>query len=90
MYLPCDIRELAELTLEGRGRTIASLSQFRSEKDHRTTLLVLSSRLEYHPEYRNQLVKMVLMDGSCNTEDAECVKQLRVLTKGPFTLGMEL
>ena len=69
---------------------IASLSQFRPEKDHRITLLVLSSRLEYHPEYRNQLVKMVLMGGSRNTEDAKCVEQLRVLMKGPFTLGTEL
>ena len=81
VYPPCDTRELAELPLEGRGRTIVSLAQFRPEKDHRTQLLALSSLLESHPEYRNPPVKMVLMGGSRNSEDAERVKQLRALTK---------
>ena len=81
VYPPCDTRELAELPLGGRGRTIVSLAQFRPEKDHRTQLLALSSLLESHPEYRNPPVKMVLMGGSRNAEDAERVKQLRSFTK---------
>jgi alpha-1,2-mannosyltransferase len=81
VYPPCDTRELAELPLEGRGRTIVSLAQFRPEKDHRTQLLALSSLLEFHPEYRNPPVKMVLMGGSRNAEDAERVKQLRSFAK---------
>jgi len=81
VYPPCDTRELAELPLEGRGRTIVSLAQFRPEKDHRTQLLALSSLLESHPEYRNPPVRMVLMGGSRNAEDAQRVKQLRALTK---------
>jgi len=81
VYPPCDTRELAELPLEGRGRTIVSLAQFRPEKDHRTQLLALSSLLESYPEYQNPPVKMVLMDGSYNAEDAERVEQLRELTK---------
>ena len=81
VYPPCDTRELAELPLEGRGRTIVSLAQFRPEKDHRTQLLALSSLLESHPEYRNPPVKMVLMGGSRNAEDAERAKQLRKLAE---------
>ena len=80
-YPPCDTRELAQLSLGGRGRIIVSLAQFRPEKDHRTQLLALSSLLESHPEYRNPRVKMVLMGGSRNTEDAERVEQLRALAK---------
>jgi len=69
------------MPLEGRGRTIVSLAQFRPEKDHRTQLLALSSLLESHPEYRNPPVKMVLMGGSRNVGDAGRVEQLRALTK---------
>ena len=79
VYPPCDTHELIELPLDGRGRTIVSLAQFRPEKDHRTQLLALSSLLESHPEYRNLPVRMVLMGGSRNAEDAERVKQLRAL-----------
>lgn len=81
VYPPCDTRELAKLTLEGRGRIIVSLAQFRPEKDHRTQLLALSSLLESHPEYRNPPVKMVLMGGSRNAGDAERVEKLRAFTK---------
>lgn len=81
VYPPCDTRELAKLPLEGRGRTIVSLAQFRPEKDHRTQLLALSSLLESHPEYRSPPIKMVLMGGSRNAEDAERVTQLQKLAK---------
>ena len=81
VYPPCDTRELAELPLDGRGRTIVSLAQFRPEKDHRTQLLALFSLLESRPEYRSPPVKMILMGGSRNAEDAERVNQLRALTK---------
>lgn len=81
VYPPCDTRELAELPLKGRGRTIVSLAQFRPEKDHRTQLLSLSSLLESHPEYRDPPVKMVLMGGSRNAADAERVEQLQALAK---------
>jgi len=81
VYPPCDTRELAELPLEDRGRTIVSLAQFRPEKDHRTQLLALSSLLESHPEYHDPPIKVILMGGSRNVEDAERVKQLRTLAK---------
>ena len=81
VYPPCDTRELAELPLEGRGRIIVSLAQFRPEKDHRAQLVALSSLLNSHPEYRNPPVKMVLMGGSRNAADAERVEQLRALVK---------
>jgi alpha-1,2-mannosyltransferase len=80
-YPPCDTRELAELPLGGRGRIIVSLAQFRPEKDHRAQLLALSALLESHPEYRSPPIKMVLMGGSRNAEDAERVEQLRALSK---------
>ena len=81
VYPPCDTRELAKLPLEGRGRMIVSLAQFRPEKDHRTQLLALSSLLESHPEYRSPPIKMVLIGGSRNAGDAERVTQLRKLAK---------
>ena len=81
VYPPCDTRELAGLPLEGRGRVIVSLAQFRPEKDHRTQLLALSSLLESHPEYRNSPVKMILVGGSRNTGDAERIEKLRTLAK---------
>ena len=81
VYPPCDTRELAELSLEGRGRIIVSLAQFRPEKDHRAQLLALSSLLESHPECRSPSIKMVLIGGSRNAEDAERVEKLRALAK---------
>ena len=81
VYPPCDTCELTELSLEGRGRIIVSLAQFRPEKDHRAQLLALSSLLESHPEYRDPPIKMVLMGGSRNAGDAERVEQLRALAK---------
>lgn len=81
VYPPCDTRELTGLSLEGRGRIIVSLAQFRPEKDHRAQLLALSSLLESHPEYRDPPIKMVLMGGSRNAGDAERVEQLRALAK---------
>lgn len=81
VYPPCDTRELAELPLEGRGRIIVSLAQFRPEKDHRAQLLALSSLLQSHPEYRNLPIKMVLIGGSRNAEDAERVEQLHAFAK---------
>ena len=81
IYPPCDTRELVGLPLEGRRRIIVSLAQFRPEKDHRTQLLALSSLLKSHPEYRDPPVRMVLMGGSRNAEDAERVEQLQALAK---------
>ena len=81
VYPPCDTRELVKLPLEGRGRIIIGLAQFRPEKDHRAQLLALSSLLESHPEYRSPPIKMVLMGGSRNAEDAGRVQQLRALAK---------
>ena len=81
VYPPCDTRELVGLPLEGRRRIIVSLAQFRPEKDHQTQLLALSSLLKSHPEYRDPPVRMVLMGGSRNAEDAERVEQLQALAK---------
>jgi alpha-1,2-mannosyltransferase len=81
VYPPCDTSEFEKLPLEGRGRIIVSLAQFRPEKDHRAQLLALSSLLGSHPEYRNLPIKMVLIGGSRNAEDAERVEQLRAFAK---------
>ena len=81
MYPTCGTRELAELSPEDGGWGIVDPVQLRPEKDHRTQLLALSSLLESHPEYTNPPVKMVLMGGSRNAEDAERVEQLQKLTE---------
>lgn len=59
----------------------------RPEKDHRAQLLSLSSFLELYPEYRDPPVKLVLIGGSRNDEDAARVDGLRLLAKD---LGIEV
>lgn len=53
----------------------------RPEKDHRAQLLSFSSFLKLHPEYRDPPVKLVLVGGSRNDEDAARVDGLRLLAE---------
>lgn len=53
----------------------------RPEKDHKAQLLSFASLLKSHPEYREAAVKLVLVGGSRNEEDAARVEGLRSLAK---------
>jgi len=81
VYPPCDTREMAKLSLTDRQRVIVSIAQFRPEKDHKAQLLSLASLFASHPEYRASHVKLVLIGGSRNAEDAARVGVLRSLAQ---------
>ncbi|KAI0931011.1 hypothetical protein AcV7_005038 [Taiwanofungus camphoratus] len=85
VYPPCDTREMAQFPLGGRERIIFSLAQFRPEKDHAAQLHAFHHLLKSHPEYskaEDKSVKLVLMGGSRNAEDASRVENLRSLAAG--------
>ncbi|KZT64178.1 glycosyltransferase family 4 protein [Daedalea quercina L-15889] len=89
VYPPCDTREMAKFTLEGRERVILSLAQFRPEKDHAAQLHAFHRLLVSHPEYGKPgeaHVQLVLVGGSRNAEDAARVEGLKALAK---ELGIE-
>ncbi|KAK0460001.1 mannosyltransferase [Desarmillaria tabescens] len=84
VYPPCDTREMAQFTLQGRQRIVLSVAQFRPEKDHSTQLHALHELLESHPKYKSGgalPVKLVLVGGSRNADDAARVDSLRELAK---------
>ena len=81
VYPPCDTREMATFALEGREAVILSVAQFRPEKDHQAQLRAFHSFLVKHPEYKSHGVKLVLIGGSRNAEDAARVDGLRKLAK---------
>ncbi|KAF8993493.1 hypothetical protein BDQ17DRAFT_1546014 [Cyathus striatus] len=84
VYPPCDTREMAKSSLDGRERVILSVAQFRPEKDHAAQLHSFQKLLEAHPEYRNQTesqVQLVLVGGSRNAEDAARVEGLKNLSR---------
>ncbi|KIM53165.1 glycosyltransferase family 4 protein [Scleroderma citrinum Foug A] len=78
VYPPCDTRELATFSLEGRAQIILSVAQFRPEKDHQTQLPSFAQLLMDHPEYRST-VRLVLLGGARNQEDMERVSSLGAL-----------
>lgn len=91
VYPPCDTREMAQFALEGRDRIIMSIAQFRPEKDHAAQVRAFECLLRSHPEHavaKNGAagVKLVLLGGSRNMEDASRVDSLRQLAK---KLGIE-
>jgi alpha-1,2-mannosyltransferase len=82
VYPPCDTREMAAFPLTPRQRIILSVAQFRPEKDHQAQLKSFRRLLELYPEYGRQgdrRVKLILIGGSRNEEDAQRVEELRDL-----------
>jgi len=89
VYPPCNTRDISKFSLEKRERVILSVAQFRPEKDHAAQLHSLHELFRVHPEYANtgnNQVRLVLVGGSRNAEDAARVEGLRVLAK---ELGIE-
>ncbi|KAL0579865.1 asparagine-linked glycosylation protein [Marasmius crinis-equi] len=80
VYPPCDTREMARFPLTDRERVIVSIAQFRPEKDHATQLYALHELMENHPEH-GKTVKLVMIGGSRNEQDASRVANLKRLTK---------
>uniref|UniRef100_D8PZ69 GDP-Man:Man(3)GlcNAc(2)-PP-Dol alpha-1,2-mannosyltransferase n=1 Tax=Schizophyllum commune (strain H4-8 / FGSC 9210) TaxID=578458 RepID=D8PZ69_SCHCM len=78
VYPPCDTTEMAKYPLEGREPIIISVAQFRPEKDHPAQLRALYELFDAHPEYR-ETVRLILIGGSRNAEDAARVELLRTL-----------
>ncbi|ESK97445.1 asparagine-linked glycosylation alpha-mannosyltransferase-like protein [Moniliophthora roreri MCA 2997] len=82
VYPPCDTREMATIPLEGRERVIISVAQFRPEKDHPAQLHALHELFKEHPEFKeSRPVKLVMVGGSRNAQDAARVENLRTLSK---------
>ncbi|KAF9453183.1 glycosyltransferase family 4 protein [Macrolepiota fuliginosa MF-IS2] len=85
VYPPCDTREMSSFALAHRQRVILSVAQFRPEKDHPTQLRAFAQLLNAHPEYTKSGVKdpvrLVLIGGSRNDEDARRVANLRRLAQ---------
>ncbi|KAF5382430.1 hypothetical protein D9615_002779 [Tricholomella constricta] len=91
VYPPCDTREMAQFSLQDREPIIMSVAQFRPEKDHAAQVRAFERLLKTFPEHgasqRGQAgVKLVLLGGSRNAEDAARVEGLRQLAKD---LGIE-
>ncbi|KAG7088173.1 hypothetical protein E1B28_012192 [Marasmius oreades] len=83
VYPPCDTREMAKFPLTNREKVIVSVAQFRPEKEHATQLYALHELVTRHPVYRVQgkEVKLAMIGGSRNEEDASRVANLRSLAK---------
>ncbi|GJE92608.1 glycosyltransferase family 4 protein [Phanerochaete sordida] len=86
VYPPCDTREMATFGLEKRGPIILSVAQFRPEKDHKAQLRAFETFVRKYPQFKEKGVKLVLIGGSRNAEDAARVDRLRGLAK---ELGIE-
>ncbi|EGN97922.1 glycosyltransferase family 4 protein [Serpula lacrymans var. lacrymans S7.3] len=84
VYPACDTREMAKFGLGGRERVVLSIAQFRPEKDHAAQLYAFRELLKMHPSYGmkgDEEVRLVLLGGSRNDEDAARVEALRRLAK---------
>ncbi|KAI8986146.1 mannosyltransferase [Trametes punicea] len=84
VYPSCDTRQMAVFPLEGRERVILSIAQFRPEKDHPAQLHAFHELLKLYPEYRGtgpSAVKLVLVGGSRNIQDATRVENLHMLAR---------
>jgi alpha-1,2-mannosyltransferase len=86
VYPSCDTREMARLPLEGRGRVVSSIAQFRPEKNHAAQVRALHELLATHPEYAGE-IQLVLIGGCRNAEDVGRVEALRALAR---ELGVEV
>ncbi|EIN12293.1 UDP-Glycosyltransferase/glycogen phosphorylase [Punctularia strigosozonata HHB-11173 SS5] len=88
VYPPCDTRQMVEFPLEDREPVILSIAQFRPEKDHAAQLRSFAELLKNHPEYAvgEKKVRLVLIGGSRNTDDAARVDGLKALAQ---ELGVE-
>ncbi|KAJ7145790.1 glycosyltransferase family 4 protein [Mycena epipterygia] len=85
-YPSCDTREMVRLPLEGRGRVVISIAQFRPEKNHAAQVRALHALLEAHPEYAGEGIQLVMIGGCRNAEDEARVEELRTLAR---ELGIE-
>jgi len=82
VYPPCDTREMTKFALGRRERVILSIAQFRPEKNHKGQVEAFAKLLELSPQYRDDSsVKLVMLGGSRNADDAARVEQLRALAK---------
>ncbi|KAI0698166.1 mannosyltransferase [Cytidiella melzeri] len=82
VYPPCDTREMINFSLGHRERIILSIAQFRPEKNHKAQVEAFAKLLEVYPQYRDdKSVKLVLLGGSRNADDAARVEQLRSMAK---------
>ncbi|KAI0088613.1 mannosyltransferase [Irpex rosettiformis] len=82
VYPPCDTREMVKFPLGHREHIILSIAQFRPEKNHKLQVEAFAELLSTSPKYReNGSVRLVLLGGSRNAEDAARVEQLRSLAK---------
>ena len=81
VYPACDTHEMATFALEGREPVVLSIAQFRPEKDHKAQLHAFGTFLRKYPQYTERGVKLVLIGGSRNAEDAARVDGLRELAK---------
>jgi len=89
VYPPCDTKEMAMFSLQGRDRIILSVAQFRPEKNLPTQLRAFAQLLSDHPEYRMQgassgqdsAIRLVLLGGARHQDDLDRVESLRTLAK---------
>ena len=79
VYPPCDTSAFQLLPLSRNDKTlrIASVGQFRPEKDHSLQLKVLAELVNKLPSERSQAIRLVLI-GSCrHEEDQQRVEELK-------------
>lgn len=69
--------------------SLPAISASRPEKDHAAQLQALHELFSQHPEYRSRLVKLVLIGGARNDEDAARVVSLRSLA-GELAISVSL
>ncbi|KAF5360868.1 hypothetical protein D9756_004945 [Leucocoprinus leucothites] len=86
VYPPCDTREMSSFPVTNRQHVILSVAQFRPEKDHPAQLRAFAELLSCYPEHTRNIgtrdpVKLVLIGGSRNEEDAQRVAGLRQLAR---------
>ena len=83
VYPPCDVAEFMTVTLDKRTCDdsglfrIVSVSQFRPEKNHRLQLEALKKFLASIPSERRLQIRLVLVGGCRNEEDAARVEELK-------------
>ncbi|KAG2009800.1 asparagine-linked glycosylation protein 11 [Coprinopsis cinerea AmutBmut pab1-1] len=84
VYPPCDTRAMSSFDLRARQRVILSIAQFRPEKDHAAQLHAFHVLLKANPGFKSngkEGVRLVMIGGSRNAEDANRVDELRQLAR---------